>query len=146
MLEIAPFAATTKGLIRHPSTGGSGFVRLKARPQRSMRGSFAKDGQSGSSLPQRAVSRRRKLTHARTGANCGKDALQNRARLEDGISIVRDLSVSVVRPAMRTEHATSYSASTAPCRRGARSRPSWRCGPSATMEFITCRLVGAIDG
>src|SRR6476620_7348508 len=85
ILEVVPSAANTKGLIRHPSTGGSGFVRVKARPQRSMRGSFAKDGQSGSSLPQRAVSRRTKLTHARTGANCGKDALQNRARLEDGI-------------------------------------------------------------
>ena len=69
------------------------------------------------------------LTHARTGANCGKDALQNRASLEDGISIVRDLLVTVVRLAMRTEHVTSYSASTPPCRRDARSRPSWRCGP-----------------
>ena len=69
------------------------------------------------------------LTHARTGANCGKDALQNRASLEDGISIVRDLLVAVVRLAMRTEHVTSYSASTPPCRRDARSRPSWRCGP-----------------
>ena len=102
--------------------------------------------QSGSSLPQRAVSRRRKLTHARTDANCGKDALQNHASLEDGISIVRDLLAAVVRPAMRTGYAPSCSASTAPCRRGARSRPSWRCGPSATMEFITYLLAGAIDG
>jgi hypothetical protein len=30
---------------------------------------------------------------------------------------------------MRTEHVTSYSASTPPCRRDVRSRPSWRCGP-----------------
>src|SRR6476469_7763583 len=95
MLEVAPFAATTKGLIRRPSTGGSGFVRSKARTQLSMPGSFAKDGQSGSSRPQRAVSRRRKLTHARTSTNCGKDALQNRASLEDGISIVRDLLVGL---------------------------------------------------
>jgi endonuclease YncB( thermonuclease family) len=33
----------------------------------------------------------------------------------------RDLSAAVVRPAMRTEHVTSYSASTPPCRQDARS-------------------------
>jgi len=50
-----------------------------------------------------------------------------------------------VKLAMRTEHATSYFASTRPCRRGARSRPSWHCGPWATKAFIICQVVGAID-
>ena len=80
-------------------------------------------------LPLTPVSRQRKLTHAIIGANCGTDASQNRATCEDGITIERDLSAAVVRPGMRTEHVTSYSASTPPCRRDAPLRPSWRCGP-----------------
>ena len=60
--------------------------------------------------------------------------------------MVRDLLVAVVRLAMRTEHATSYSASTPICRRGALSRPSWRCGPSVTKAFITFQVAEAIMG
>ena len=104
------------------SSDGSGYVRLKTRPQRSMSGSFAKDGRSSSSPTQRAVLLQRKLTHVRTGADCGKDVSQNRATCEVGISMERDLLAAVVNLAIRTEHAKSYSASTAPCRRDARSR------------------------
>ena len=67
--------------------------------------------------------------YVRAGADCGKDVSQNRATCDDGISMERDLSAAVVKLAMRTEHATSYSASTPPCRQDARSRLSWRCGP-----------------
>ena len=77
---------------------------------------------------QRPVSRQRKLTHAKTGADCGKDVSQNRVTCDDGITMERDLSEAVVRLATRTEHAKSYSASTPRCRRDALSRLSWRCG------------------
>ena len=85
-----------KGLTRPTSTGGSGFVRSKAKPKHSMSGSFKKDGRLSTNLTQRVVSRQRKLTHARTGADCGKDVSQNRATCDDGISMPRDLSESVV--------------------------------------------------
>jgi endonuclease YncB( thermonuclease family) len=53
-----------------------------------------------------------------------KGCFADRATCEDGISMERDLSAAVVKLAMRTEHATSYSASTPRCRRDARSRLS----------------------
>ena len=55
----------TKGRTRSTSTGGSGFVRSKTRPQRSMSGSFAKDGRSSSILPQRVVFAAGEESHAR---------------------------------------------------------------------------------
>src|SRR4051794_12129464 len=110
-----------------------------------MSGSFAKDGRSTLSLPRKAASRQMKPTHARTGADCGKDVSQNRAICEDGISMERGFSAAVVKLVLRTERATSCSASTLRCRRGVRSKLSWRCGPWATKAFIICQVAGAID-
>src|SRR3954451_20275034 len=107
-----------------------------------MSGSFAKDGRSTLRLPRNAASRQMKPTHARTGADCGKDVSQNRAICEDRISTERGFSAAVVKLVMRTERATSYSVSTLRCRRGVRS---WRCEPSATKAFIICQVAGAID-
>ena len=113
---------------RTTSTARSGCARSKARLPRSMSGWFAKDGRSGSGLRQPAASRRRKLTHARTGADCGADVSRNRLTSEDGISVARDLWAAVASRVIRIGHASNYSASTPTCRRDARSRPSLRCG------------------